>query len=293
MASITPEELVAYASEDFPGLDDDFDNVASGGAINPKMRIIFTDIPSGTDWIKAETSSNDNTGNLVVYGRASDGTKVMQSKALSSKDSGNFTYFNNFGSVSVIERILAVIYVPDDENTVAAANINIYTGVGGAYIGTVYQGEKGFTRLFINAYSDINAGKDYYMKFFWKNRNSTNTLINAIVKEAGESTTTTPNTSLIQFGLASTINDSFSISRRVWDEGIIPTGGLSNEPLTTYLTIPTSNHDNRFLQTGQIAVPGSNLPAGAAIGVWLKFRLATSAAPVKGIYTSQLFGLST
>jgi hypothetical protein len=39
-------------------------------------------------------------------------------------------------------------------------------------------------RLFVNAYSDLTNPKNYYMKFFWKNTNSTLSLINALATGA-------------------------------------------------------------------------------------------------------------
>lgn len=296
--SILPEELVAYASVDFPGIqNENFDTSSSGGGINDKMRIIFNDIPAPVGggnpsaYIRILPSQPlVDTGLITVVGRAADGTKITETLAANTRNDGNYTKFTN-----VFERILAVYTnttnnADYNRNTTwsPSGSIEVSTDTGNT-IGYIYSGEHGFTRLFINAFSEVSQDKDYYMKFFWKNKNSTNTLINASIREASEyiGLNNTPS-ERISHAVASSIGDSFALSKRVWNSGESPTGagGILLSQRITASGFKGASSDS-------ISVPGSNLPPGQAIGVWLKFSLPSSTAPIKGTYTSQIFGLST
>lgn len=286
MASIVASDLVAYASQYFPGLGDDYDTAPSGGNIDKKMRIIFTDIVSGSpDYVKvAVTNPAQDAGNLTVYGRSTDGTKVSQTLALNTTPVGGYVVFNSFtGGVTSLERILAVVYEETNPSTVLNNSVQVLTGAG-VTIGTIPAGEKGFTRLFINAYSDVTDDKYYYMKFYWCNTNQTNTLINATIKEANESTT-----GLMSHAVSNSVGllgDSFTLTKRRWGKTENPVNS-NGDFLSTAITA------SGFVNTGELAVPNNNLPKEQAVGVWLRFQLDHGVAPIRGTYTSQIFGLST
>jgi hypothetical protein len=120
-------------------------------------------------------------------------------------------------------------------------------------------GERGFSAVFRKGELDgVGGTVNYYAKTFWKNTNGTNALLGATVSESADPSGT------ITHGLATAVNDSgTTTNRQTAPAGVTFAGTAAN-------------------------VPGTDLAAGAAIGLWLNMTLATNNAPIRSTYTSQL-----
>jgi hypothetical protein len=246
--AIVATDLVAYAAANRPT-----DDVSTaGGAIEPKIRVEFTDLAANDD-IEIISSSASDTQNCTVTARGADGVITSQTAALTGTTA---KIFNTLGVAGVIERIESVVLASD-----AIGTITVRRSVAGATIATIPIGERGFTRLFVGAVSSPDNAKDYYEKVFFKNNHATLALQAAAISESADPT------GLITFALATTINDSVTIANRL----TAPAGGLT--------------FDNSAKN-----VAGTNLAAGAAQGVWLKLALAQNNAPNKNTWTGQIAG---
>jgi hypothetical protein len=242
---IVNSDLVAYASANRPTDD----TSTAGGAIEPKVRVEFTDLAANDD-VEIVSSSASDTGNVTIIGRAADGTLKTETKAMTG------TTAAIFATAGVLERVESVLMAAD-----AIGTVTVRRSVAGATIATIPVGERGFTRLFINAVSDPGSGKTYYEKLFLKNNHATLALLGATVSESADPL------ALTTFALAATVGDTVTIANRL----TAPAGGL------------TFNGSAK-------AVPGTDLAAGSAIGVWLKLDLAAGNTPNKSTYTVQLAG---
>lgn len=247
--AIQSTDLVAYAAASMP----QDETSTAGGVIDPTTRIIFTDL-AAPDTIEVLSSNGADAMNITVVARKTSGVTVTQTVAINGSTPVAFS------TLGTIERVLSATIASNALGTVTVRRVT-----GSIVIGAIPTTERGFQRLFINAYSDLSVGKNYYMKFFWKNTNGSLALTTALVKQA----TSGDPSGLITHALAGSVNDSATVANR-----LTAPGGL------------TFNDSDK-------AVPGVDLAAGDAIGTWLLMALAQSQAPVKSTYTSQLFGLST
>lgn len=243
--AIAASDLIAYSAASRPS--DDTSTV--GGAIDPDVRIEFTDLAANDD-VEIISSNAGDTMNATLIGRAADGTLKTETKALTG------TTAVIFSTAGVLERVESVILASDPAGTVT-----VRRSVAGATIATIPAGERGFTRLFVNAFSDPSSSKDYYQKIFLKNNHATLALLSAVVSESADPT------GLITFALAASVDDSATTANR--------------------LTAPSGTFNGTAKN-----VPGTDLAAGSAIGVWLKLSLAAGNAPIKSTYTVQLAGNS-
>jgi hypothetical protein len=163
-----------------------------------------------------------------------------------------------FATLGVIERVLSV-----ELSATCAGTITVRRSVAGATVRTIPIGERGFSAIHREGSSSTSGAVDYYAKFFWKNTNATNALLGATVTQSADPT------GLVTHGLAASVNDSGTATTR-----LTAPGGVT------------------FADTSA-AVPGTDLAATAAIGVWLKLSLATNNAAINSSYTSQIAGSTT
>lgn len=211
--SVSQTDIVFYAAQNMP--QDDVSLV--GGDINSGVRVVFTDI-SNTGIISASSSSSDDTSNLTVTGRNSAGILLSESIVLSGTTSVS-------GS-QVFERIISC-----RTDAVASGDISIS---GNDLIGSIYQNESGFQRVFYDATANAAGGSDktLYEKVFVKNNNAFSALNNVSITEV-----VTGLYSIIQFGLE---NIKQSTETTV-DRTTVPTGvsvfgsGASGLPQDGYL----------------------------------------------------------
>jgi hypothetical protein len=246
-------ELIAYCAATVA--DDDTDaNI--GGAIDPLRRVVFStgDI-SAADAVEVISSSAGDTQNCTVRGRSAAGVDVSQTQALNGTTQ---VTFNNFtGGVTTIERVLSV-----ELASVAIGTVTVRKASDNVTISTIPVGERGFRRLWIAATAQASGGSSetFYEKFFWKNTDGALSLLSAVVSQSADPT------GFITHGLAAAVNDSLTTATRK-----TAPAGIS------------------FADTAT-AVPGTDLAAGAAIGVWLRMVLPAGTTPAKSSYTSQIAG---
>lgn len=163
-----------------------------------------------------------------------------------------------FSTLGVVERILKV-----ELSATTTGSITVRRSVGGATIRVIPAGERGFSAVHRQGSSSTSGAIDYYAKFFWKNTNATNALLSAQVSQSADPT------GLVTHGLAASVDDSGTTTNRQ-----TAPGGVT------------------FADTAA-NVPGTDLAAGSAIGVWLKLSLAINNAAINSSYTSQIAGSTT
>jgi hypothetical protein len=163
-----------------------------------------------------------------------------------------------FSVLGTVERVLQA-----ELSATTTGNITIQRSTGAVLIRTIPAGERGFSAIFRKTSSSTSGGVNYFAKFFWKNTNSTNALLGAQVSESADPA------GVITHGVATSVNDSgTTTNRQTAPAGVTIDGTAKN-------------------------VPGTDLAATAAIGVWLQMTLATNNAPIKSTYTSQIAGSTT
>lgn len=228
----------------------------TGGAIDTATKLLFTDI-AATDTVKLQSTNAGDTMNVTITGRDAAGAIVSEVKALNGVTLTTAT-------TQTFERILKVVCA-----STPAGTVTITRTTGGTVIGTI-EGALGITtirRMFYNSSADASGGstRNYYEKGFIKNTNSTNALLSATVAEQSDPT------GKVTFDLEDAVNDNNSVANRL----AAPTGMLGAFDGTTK------------------SVPGTNLAAGAAIGVWLKLTLAAGDSAAKSTYTLRTAGSTT
>lgn len=161
-----------------------------------------------------------------------------------------------FATLGVVERILKCTL-----SATAAGIVTLQRSPGGATIRDIPVGELGFIRMFRKSASEA-AATTRYEKFFWLNEHSTEALLGALVKQNADPT------AKITHDVALALDDSVSVADRK----------------TAPPTLVFDDTDK--------AVPGTNLGAGVAIGVWLELALDADNPAIKDTYTSELAGTS-
>lgn len=230
------------------------DSGTQGGAIDTSVKVTFTDI-SATGTVEVLSSAGgDTTQTATVYGRLASG--VIDSEALSLNGTTPVAGSKSF------ERILKVVI-----NAAHTGTITVRKASDDVTIMTLETGVLTCRRLFYNAEAEASGGssKDYYEKIFAKNVNGVNALLNAVIKEQAD-----PGAN-ITFDLEDAVNDTNTSTNRL----SAPSGMLGSF---------TGSDKN---------VPGTNLAAGDAIGIWLKLTLAAGATPAKNTYTVRASGSTT
>ena len=155
------------------------------------------------------------------------------------------------------ERILRVTLAATD----GARTVLVKQGSGGTTRATILPDEQGSFAMFIASQSEAGA-TTRFEKIFWKNTNGTSTLSSAEIELTADPS------SKIRIGLETTVDDTVTITNR-----------------ETTPANPTFVDDS----VAQ-SVPGGELAAGEAIGVWIEFSLTAGNAALKTSFTTQLSG---
>ncbi|MBA2722097.1 MAG: hypothetical protein H0U56_04205 [Methylibium sp.] len=245
---VADADIVAYAALNKP-TDDTSTN---GGGIDIDERVVFTDLAANDD-VEVLSSNAGDTMNITVTARNAAGETVSQTVALTG------TTAVILSTMGVVERIQRALLASD-----AAGTVTVRRSVAGATIATIPPGERGFRRLFINAVSDAGGGKNYYEKIFLKNTHATLSALNATVTQSAD-----PSGKVTHL-LAASKGDSATSTNRL----TAPAVGDTLDPDT--------------FDDNSKAVPGTNLAAGEAIGVWFRLALNAAEAPIKSTYTTAL-----
>ncbi len=227
-----------------------------GGAISTSVKMLFTDIPTTDNTTIISSAAGDTTQTVTITGR--DSTGAIVSEALSLNGTSRVTGAQNF------ERILKIVVNAAHTGTITVTRDNSPTYTS---IATLETGILEVRRPFYNASADVSTGssRSYYEKIFIKNEHATLSLISAVIKEASDPTGN------ITFDLESSVGGSNTSTNR--------------------RTAPSSGMLGSFDNSDK-SVPGTNLAAAAAIGVWLKLTLAAGSAPAKSTYTIRVDGVT-
>lgn len=247
--SILSTDLVAYASASRP--EDDVS--ATGGAINPDVRLVFSQLAANDTLRVFSSDADDITQTITVKGRKADGAIATATADL------NGTGLVTLSPATTFERVLSAILDADCEGDVTLERVTT-----GDDIGIIPAGERGFAQVFIGSVSE-SAQAIRYEKGFFKNNHATLTLTSAKVKLTADPSTK------IKIGLAAAKDDSGSVANRK-----AAPGGIS---------FVDDNVD--------IDVPDTTLEAASAIGVWFEQTLSAYDAPVRSTFTVQPRGQST
>jgi hypothetical protein len=228
-----------------------------GGAINTAIKMLFTDISTTDNVTVISSSAADTTQTVTVTGRAASGSII--SEVLSLNGTTRVVGASNF------ERILKIVVSASHTGTITVTRDN---GATYTEIASLETGVTQVRRPFYNVASDVSTGsaRNYYEKIFIKNTHATLSLLSATIKELSDPT------GKITFDIESSVNGSNTSANRV--------------------TVPSSGMTGSFDNTDK-GIPGTDLAASAAIGVWLKLTLSPGDAPTKSTYTIRVDGVTT
>lgn len=251
--SIASTDLVAFASANMPTAN----TGTNGGAIDTKHRVDFTQL-AANDTVEVISTSASDTQNCTIVGRNAAGSIVTQTAALTG------TTAKAFSTLGTIERILSASLASD-----AVGTITVRRTTGPTTIRTIPVGERGFMALFQQLASDPSVTTNYYAKIFLKNTHGSLALLGATVKQSAD-----PDARITHL-LATAVDDTNTAT----DRTTAPATSATQDPDT-------------FDDTDK-SVPGTDLAAGSAIGVWLRLQLPGGDAAHRTTYTIQLAGSST
>ncbi len=210
------------------------------------------------------TQLASNAAIEVVSSNAGDTTQTVTVEA--RKADGSFvsqtvtlngTTPVQFGTISTIERVLTC-----ELSATTTGNVTLRVTSAGATIRVISAGGRGFKAVHRRVASDPSVGVTRYAKVFVKNTNATFALLSALIKQSADPA------AVITHALDASVNASTSVTDRTTTPGFT------------------------FDDTDK-AVPGTDLAATAAIGVWLKITLATGNAPIRNTYTLAVSGSTT
>lgn len=230
------------------------DTSTVGGAIDALRQVVFTPLAANDQLRVVSDNAGDTTQTVTVYGRNAAGEYVSASGALSGTTPVTLTPATTF------ERVLRV-----EIDATAAGNVTVERNTTPfADIYVIPAGERGCWALFSKSASDPSATKTRYMKVFCKNTHGTLTLTSATIDLTAD-----PD-SRIEFGLAAAKDDSATATNRLTAPGGITFYDDSNPQ----------------------AIPGNQLEAGSAIGIWVKQSLTAGDTPHSTTFTLQAAGQS-
>jgi hypothetical protein len=236
---------------------EDDSTVNQGGVIDTTVKMLFTDISTTDNVTIISSSAGDTTQTVTVYGRDASGALINEALSLNGTS-------RVVGS-ELFERILKVVVSASHAGTITVTRDN---GPTYTTIGTLETGILSIRRPFYNVAADVTGGssRNFYEKIFIKNTHGTLALLSAVIKELSDPTGN------ITFDLEDAVDGNNSSSDRV--------------------TAPASAMLGSFDDTNK-NVPGTNLEAGTAIGVWLNLTLSAGATPQKSTYAIRVDGITT
>lgn len=252
--SIAASDIKFYGSAVMP---DDDSTTEIGGAIDTTVKVEFTDIDSAGAIEAVSDSASDTTQTVTVTGRASSGEIISSTKTLTGTSAVDFD--------GTFERILKVVKSGSTTGTVTIRKD------GGA--GDLVVMEPTITevrRPFYSAVADVSGGsaRTYYEKIFCKNTHGSLSLLAATIKENSDPE------SQISFALETSVDGS-------------GTNGAGNNRQTAPSTgVGSFNSSDK-------TVPGNDLAAGEAIGIWLKLDLPAGDPATKTTYQLRASGNTT
>lgn len=240
---IVAADLISYCCANRP-VDD---TSTGGGGRDVDIRPPYTQLAANDD-TEAVSDNAGDTGTLTINGRSATGALSSTTIVLN----GTTTVTN----ATVFERISDVTNSVD-----AVGTITYRRQPGGATIGTIPPGERGFSMFFKRSASESGIAIRYD-KTFWRNNHATLTLNDAKVRLSAD-----PDARIRQ-GVHTSVGDTATITNRKTAPGGI--------------TFVDDNVDQ--------SVPGGSLAAVTDIGVWWEQNLPASDSVHRTTFTSQITG---
>lgn len=251
---IASTDLVWYGSANMP----EADGTTTGGAIATATRVVpdsasLFNAPGGA--IEMLSSNAADAMNVTITGRNAAGSIVSETKALSGTTAVIFA--------TTFERILKIVLA-----SAAAGTVTVRQSPGGTTIVAIEAGATTIRRPFYGVSADVAGGspRTLYEKIFAKNNHATLSLLSAQISEFAD-----PEAQL-EFAVEDAVNDIESVANRQ--------------------TAPVGITVDGFSSTAK-NVPGTDLAAGSAIGVWLKLTLPAGDPATKTTYTPRISGQTT
>ncbi len=252
--AIASTDIVYYGAANI--VEDDVST--QGGAIDTSVRYVFDSSTLSNvlaDTIEMVSSSaGDNSQTVTVTGRNSGGSIITENFSLNG-----VTVVN--GAIT-FQRVLRIVVSSSHVGT-----ITVRKASDNVAIVSIETGILEIRKPFYNVSADESAGssRDFYEKLFVKNNHGSLNYLGAAISEVADPS------AVITFDLEDAVNDNNSIVSRL---NTAPTGMLGSF---------TGSSKN---------VPGTDLNAGDAIGVWLKLTLSAGHAPILDTYTLRAAGSS-
>lgn len=232
--ALAASDLVWYASANMP--EDDVS--PSGGAIDTATRVIpdsasLFNAPGDT--LEMLSSDAGDTMNVTITGRKADGTIVSETKALSGTTVVAFT--TNW------DQLLKIVL-----SAAAVGTVTIRTATADTLIVDIEPGVTAIRRPFYDAGANETGGsaKTLYEKLFLKNTNGASAALSLEISENADPE------AQFEFAIEDAIDDNEQTADRTTAPVGITVDGFSSLAKT---------------------IPGNDLAAGSAIGVWLKLDL--------------------
>lgn len=253
--SVVASELKLYGSANMP----ENDSSTAGGSIDTTVRVVpdsATLFNTLNDTVEVVSSAaGDTTQTVTIYGRTSQGVLVNEPLSLNGTNVVNGA--QNF------ERIEKIVVSASHTGT-----ITVRKATGDTTIVAIESGVLTIRRPFYGASADVAGGSSrvFYEKVFLKNTNASLALLAATLTEEAD-----PEGQL-EFAVEDAVNDSESVANR--------------------LTAPTGITGAGFSSSAK-TVPGTDLAATAAIGIWLKLTLPAGDPATKTTYTLKAAGGTT
>jgi hypothetical protein len=247
--SLASTDIVIYGSANMP--EDGVSTV--GGAIDTATRIIpdsaslFNSLSDKVDIVSS--NSGDTTQTVTITGLLASGVRTSETLSLNGT-----TTVNGTNTYARLEKVVA-----SGSHT---GTITFKKHTGGSTITSMESGVLTIRRPFYGDFADASGGSShtYYEKCFAKNTNGTSALL-PVGGQSAAQVSITDGTGLIQFGLAGSVNDSLTTTNRTTAPSGISFG------------------------TSAVNIPGTNLNAGDAIGIWMSLTLSAGTAAAVNTFT--------
>ena len=231
-----------------------------GGGIDVQSRVVFDSATlantlNDTVEILSSSASDTSSKTCTIYGRNTAGSIINEVIALNGT--------TPVSGATTFERILKIVL-----SETCVGNITVREATGNTAVAILEVGLLSIRRLGYNISADISSGSTryYHEKIFGKNTNGTNSLLTATVKEEADAS------GLVDFDLESSVNGTNTTSTR--------------------LSAPSSGMLGSF-SNAEKSVPGSDLAAGSAVGIWVRISLPAGQAPAKSTWQVSLNGSTT
>lgn len=236
------------------------DTTTSGGAIDLQVGHEIAELTG--DVTVRVVSDGADTRDVRLTIRQPSGVVMTETKALAGATPVNFDT-----TARAVEKFEIFSTGTTNVETSATRTVQLQEQTGGNPVVSTMPINRGRqNRQFLNLTSGASP-KDAYEKAFFKNENGTSALLLATVELVSH--IADPDNG-IQMALETMVNGTNSSANRV----TAPTG------ITAW-----ADDDGT-----KIGVPGTDLAAGAAIGVWLRTRLGANDAPFRGSNVVRLEG---